>query len=127
MAANGVGVPTQVQLSGTGVTQVKGSNYAVTLSLSASGGHASSVSVTAAAKDIAGNDPSYAGSFTWTSYNAAPTGQAGKVATAVAGTVTAVAVGQAVVEAAVPAFDVDGTDNVKFGKVYALLNVQVVP
>lgn len=56
-ATTGVGVPAVVALSGTGVSQVKGNVYAVTLSVSASS-HASSVAVTATLKDLAGTTQS---------------------------------------------------------------------
>jgi len=127
MAANGVGVPTKILLSGSGVSAIAaGVTYKVTLSLTGT----TSVAVTAAAKDIAGNDPSYTGAFNWVSRNAAPTGQPGKVATVSAATgnpitVTAVSKGEAIIECAVPAFDVDGSANVNAGKVYARLQVQV--
>lgn len=116
MAANGVAVPTQIQLSGTGVTQIAGPVYKVTLSLSGT----NTVAVTPAAKDIAGSNPSITGTITAASYN---TNQA----TVSTNTVTAVAVGQAVVEWSYPAFDVDGLNALASGKVYAQLLVTVTP
>jgi hypothetical protein len=126
MAANGIDVPVSVALSGSGVTQIAGSVYQVTLSLTGT----TSVAVTAVTKDSAGDDPSYSGDYNWVSYNAAPTGAAGKVATVSAATgnpitVSAVSQGMAIVEAYVPAFDVDGSAAAGSGKVYALLQVQV--
>lgn len=121
MAANGVGVPTKIVLSGAGLTHIVGNEYSAQLAVNAT------LVLTATPKDIAGNDVSDTGSITWVSYNAAPTGQPGKVATVSAGTVTAVAVGQAVIEASYPAFDLDGANAIGNGKVYAQVTVQVVP
>ena len=127
MAANGVGVPTQVVLSGTGVTAINaGVTYQVTLSLTGT----TTVAVTGAVKDAAGSTPTYTGSYNWVSRNAAPSGQAGDVAT-VSGatgnpiTVTAVSKGMAIIECSVPAFDTDGANDINTGKVYARLQVQV--
>lgn len=119
MAANGVSVPTQIQLSGTGVTQIAGNTYKVTLSLAGT----NTVSVTPAAKDIAGNAPSYTGSFNWVSYETAQATVSAATGSPI--TVTAVAKGEAIVECYVPAFDVDGTASTGAGKVYALLQVEV--
>ena len=65
----GQNVATQIVLSGTGVTQIAGNRYKVQLSLSGT----STVSVTAAAKDINGNAVTVgAGDWAWTSDNAKP-------------------------------------------------------
>lgn len=135
--------PVKIALSGTGVTQIKGNVYQVALSL----GGTATVAVTAAAQDIAGASPSYAGAFNWVSRNALPasansgdvvesypastSGKLGKIAT-VSGatgnpiTVTGNFVGQAIVEVFIPFGDVDGSDNYLLtGGVYAQLIVTV--
>jgi hypothetical protein len=127
MAANGVGVPTQILLAGSNLVHATGPNYSVTLSLTGT----TSVVVTPTAKDIAGSDVAEDTSkYVWQSYNAAPNGQPGKVATVsgtATGTITAVAVGQALVEVKYPSFDLDGLNSVLSDKVYALVLVQVTP
>lgn len=100
---DGLGTVDRINLSGTGVTTiVAGAQYSVTLSL----GGTNTVALTATLKDIAGTTftSGNGNSVVWKSY-------ATGIATAVAGTVTAVAKGQAVVEAQFPTFDTtDGTD-----------------
>lgn len=100
---DGLGTVDRINLSGTGVTTiVAGAQYSVTLSL----GGTNTVALTAILKDIAGTTftSGNGNSVVWKSY-------ATGIATAVAGTVTAVAKGQAVVEAQFPTFDTtDGTD-----------------
>lgn len=119
MAANGVGVPTQITLTGTGVSLISGNTYKVSLSLSGT----STVAVTAAAKDIAGNTGNYTGAFNWVSYETAQATVGAATGNPI--TITAVAKGEAIVEIYVPAFDADGTDSIGAGKVYALLQVEV--
>lgn len=115
MAANGVGVPTDIILSGAGVSaQTVNAVYLVTLSL----GGTSTVAVTSAVKDIAGNTGNYVGAITQTSYNT-------NVATVSGGTITAVAKGQAIVEFACPFGDADGTISPNNGKVYTYMQVTV--
>jgi hypothetical protein len=140
----GIGAPVAIALAGSGITQIKGNVYQVSLSL----GGTATVSVTATAKDVAGTtaSPAYTGAFNWVSRNAAPasansgdvvesypastSGKLGKVAT-VSGatgnpiTVTGNFVGQAIVEVYIPFGDADGSDNYLDGAVYAQLVVTV--
>lgn len=100
---DGLGTVNRINLTGTGVTTiVAGQVYAVPLALSGT----TTVALTAILKDIAGTTftTGNGNSVTWKSYNT-------NVATVSAGTVTAVAKGQAIVEAQFPTFDTtDGTD-----------------
>jgi hypothetical protein len=126
MAANGIGVPVKMALSGSGITAVAGPVYQVTLSLTGT----TTVTVTPAVTDIAGSDPTYTGAYNWVSYNGAPTGTAGRVASVASATgatmvVTARSLGMAIIECFVPAFDVDGANLTGSGKIYALLQVTV--
>jgi len=138
----GVATPVVLAITGLGITQIKGNVYTVTLSLSGT----STVSATAAAKDVAGTSATYTGSYNWLSYNAKPTalgssdviesypastsGKLGEIATVSAATgnpitVTGQFVGQAIVEVSIPFGDSDGTDNYLNGKAYAQLVVNV--
>lgn len=128
MAANGLSVPTKITLAGTGVTQVAGPVYQVTLSVTAAGGNASSVAITPTAKDAAGSTISTTGSYVNVSYNAGTgSSDVARIATISGNTITAVHKGQAIVEFAYPAFDVDGLNAIGSGKVYALVQVNVLP
>lgn len=110
---DGLGTVNRINLSGTGVTAiVAGAQYQVSLSLTGT----TTVALTATLKDIAGSTFTSGNSntVTWKSYNT-------NVATVSAGTVTAVARGQAVVEAEFPTFDT--TDGSDFVYVQILVNV----
>ena len=149
----GLLTPTEIVLTGSGLSAlVTARRYKVTLSL----GGTSSVAVTAAAKDIAGADPSYTGSFHWVARNAAPlTANSGDVvesypvstsgvvaniasfnsdksvaaltSTANPPTVYAHTVGEALIECFVPSFDVNGANDYTKGGVYTELIVIVTP
>lgn len=139
---SGVGAPCGVTLAGSGVTQIKGHVYQVSLSLAGT----KTVTITPTAVDAAGTtaSPAYTGAFNWLSYNAAPTsanagdviesypastsGKLGEIATVATATgatmvVTGQFVGQAIVECWIPLGDVTGLE--KSGKVYAQLVVTV--
>ena len=124
MAANGIDVPTQIALSGTGVTQVKGNVYTVQLSLSGT----STVDLTAAFKDSAGTTVTPSGTETYVSYNAGTgAGDVARVATVdSSGVITAVHKGQAIIECQYPAFDLDGVNPLAEGMIYAQVIVNVV-
>lgn len=101
---DGLNTAALIDISGTGVTTVvAGRLYTVSLSL----GGTNTVALTATIKDVTNTNTFTSGngnSVTWKSYN---TNQA----TVSAGTVTAVAKGQAVIEAQFPTFDnTDGND-----------------
>ncbi len=141
----GVGKPCGITLAGSGVTQIKGNVYQVTLSLAGT----KTVTITPTAVDAAGTtaSPAYTGAFNWLSYNASPTsanagdviesypastsGKLGEIATVASATgatmvVTGQFVGQAIIEVSIPFGDTDGTDNYLLsGKVYAQLIVTV--
>lgn len=119
----GLNTPCRIWLSGTGVTViVQGAEYSVSLSLSGT----NTVALTATLKDVAGTTvtSNNGNSVIWKSYNT-------NVATVSAGTVTAVAAGQAIIEAQFPTFDnTEGTDsNTGDPKdmVYVQIIVQVGP
>lgn len=154
---DGLGVAAYVKLSGTGITDLIQDNggsevasvYALTLSLSASGGHQSACVATASAVDAGGNAYTPVGNFTAKSFNDPAAGSpawynpsnfAGynpSVVSAVASstndatiTITALAVGTGVVEVAFPTFDNTlGTDPQGEPKnfVYVQVQVTVIP
>ena len=124
---DGLAVAAYVQVSGTGIVanetvganKPNAGNYTLTLSLTSSGGHALYCTSTASIVDV--SDAAVIGansSFTYKSYSPA-------VATYVAGQITAVAVGQAIVEAQFPTFD--SSNGVLVGMIYTQIAVQVVP
>jgi hypothetical protein len=145
---DGLAVAARVRLSGTGVTQLAGNEYEVTLSL----GGTDTVTVTVDVEDVAGsaysnigevvtksyNNPS-AGSPTWYKPSAASpyTDQSADVASVAAATsagdltmvVTGLAVGQAIVEFQFPTFDNTEGDDSATGNpkdmIYAQLIVNV--
>lgn len=135
MAANGIGVPAVILLSGTGVTStpnVSGNNsglnqyatYNATLSLSGT----NTVSVTMTSVDLAGTSQSLTNaSIVGVSYNTnvATLGSF----TAGAATVTGVAKGQAVIDFQYPTFGgtipAGNTSNIGGGTTYARLIVTV--
>jgi hypothetical protein len=145
LPTSGIGAPLKIALSGSGVSQIKGSVYQVSLSL----GGTATVSVTATAQDAAGTtaSPAYTGAFNWVSRNAEPhaaqsgdvvesypastSGKFGRVAHVSAATgnpitVTGDFVGRAIVEVFIPFGDADGTNNyLDSGAVYAQLVVTV--
>lgn len=110
----GVGTAAKIALTGTGVVHIAGNEYSVSLSLTGT----TSVVLTATVQDVAGTtfNSANGNSVTWVSRN---TGQA----TVSSGTVTAVALGQAYVEAQFPTFD--STTGVSTGFVYAQILVTV--
>lgn len=110
----GVGTAAKIALTGTGVTHIAGNQYSVSLSLTGT----TSVVLTATIQDVLGAtfNSANSNSTTWKSYNTAQ-------ATVSAGTVTAVALGQAYVEAQFPTFD--GTTGIATGMVYAQILVTV--
>lgn len=103
---DGLGTAAQITISGTNVTTLTpGRVYSVPLNVSGAPNPAS-VALTAAVKDLAGTafTSGNANSVTWQSSTPA-------VATVAAGTVTAVAPGQTIIEARFPTFDnIDGVD-----------------
>lgn len=109
---DGLGTAVKLALSGTGITQVVGNVYKVTLSL----GGTSTVSVTTTVQDVGGN------TFTSGNSNSATlVSRNTYVATVSGSTVTAVHQGQVVVDVLFPTFDTtDGVD-----KIYAQLLVTV--
>jgi uncharacterized protein YjdB len=114
---DGLSAPVTIRLSGTGVSAiVTGQVYKVSLSL----GGTNTVALTATLKDVAGSTFTTANgnSVTWKSYNT-------NVATVAAGTVTAVAAGQAIIEAQFPT--ADGTNAVGVDMVYVQIQVTVGP
>jgi hypothetical protein len=118
---DGLGTATQITLTAAAealTTIVAGREYSVTLSLSATG-HAATTTLTSTLKDVGGNafTSGNSNSVAYKSYN---TAQA--TVNASTGLITAVAVGQALVEASFPLFDTtDGVD-----KIYVQVLVNVV-
>jgi hypothetical protein len=114
---DGLGTATNIVLTGTGITQVAGNVYKVSLNVGASPNPAS-VAVTSTIKDVGNNTFSSGNSNT-----AALKSYDTSVASVSGSTVTAVKAGQVVVESQFATFDTtDGVD-----KVYAQLLVQVAP
>lgn len=111
---DGIGTAVKIALSGTGlVTIVAAREYSVPLSLTGT----TTVAVTATVQDAAGTTFSSGNSnvVTWVSY------ETGVATVDSSGNVTAVAKGQAVIEAQFPSFDTtDGVD-----KIYVQLLVSV--
>lgn len=102
---DGLGTADVITLAGTGVTLLTPGVYQVSLNVSASP-NPSSVAITSTVKDVAGTTFTSGNSNTVAgkSYNT-------NVATVAAGTITAVARGQAVVEFTFPTHDTtDGVD-----------------
>lgn len=114
---DGLGTATQVTLSGTGVSQVVGNVYKVSLNVGGSP-NPSSVAMSSAVKDVGANAFS-SGNSNSVTYKSADA----SVASVSSNTITAVKAGQVVVDASFPTFDTtDGTD-----KIYAQILVQVAP
>jgi hypothetical protein len=125
---SGVGTAVKLALSASTealTTIVAAREYSCTLSLSATG-HAASTTVTTVIQDVAGTTFTSGNSNTATlkSYNTAQATVSGAV-------ITAVAVGQAVIEVSFPTFDVtptnDGITNEETDKIYAQILVTVIP
>jgi hypothetical protein len=144
---DGLGVAAEINLTG-GVggsaisTLVANQQYAITLSLSSAGTFHNTAALTAAIKDAKGNAytpsgnagsiayvaPPTAGFFkpsNFGSYNARIVSVANSGGNGLTVTLTSVAVGQAVVEVNFPTFD--NSEAATAEKVYALINVTVIP
>lgn len=144
---DGLGVAAKINLSGgTGAsalaTIIAGRQYAITLSLSAQGTFTSSAALTAAIKDIGGNAYSPSGNATsiahvspptagfykpsnFGSYNGRICSVANSGGNGLTVTITAIAVGQALVEVDFPTFD--NSEASPAEKIYTLVNVTVIP
>lgn len=151
---DGLGVAARVRLSGSGVTQIAGNEYSVSLSISNASPLSDTVTVTVEIEDVAGsaysnvgevvtksyNNPS-AGSPSWYKPSAASpySNQSADVASVAAATsagdltmvVTGLNVGQAIVEFQFPTFDnTEGNDSATGNPkdmIYAQLIVTVEP
>jgi hypothetical protein len=119
---SGVGTAVKIALSAAAealTTIVAAREYSVTLSLSATG-HAATTTLTSVIQDVAGTTFT-SGNSNSVSYKSYNTAQA--TVNASTGLITAVAVGQAVIEAKFPTFDT--TDGIDFVFAQVLVNVVV--
>jgi len=150
---DGLNVAAKVTVSGTGITQIAGPEYSLTLSLSDAGGYSSSVVATAVMEDVAGSayspvgeivvksyaNPS-AGSPAWynpdnfSGYDADIVSVSDTASISVGSEtflITGLAVGQGIVEVQFPTFDNTNGDDSTTGNpkdmIYAQIVVTVIP